>query len=223
MRKKLKKVPSKKKAKTVKKTEKAKKIEKPKFSILDEEDEDAGKMDIAELANKLTPKEKKTEEDSEEKVNKHKLPGKHKLKYDSIFKGKKTEVEEDTSGHRIEGFDIDPFSSSHGQKFDQAEYDRLKKLKEKVYELIIAKTEINIKNNRRKPGRIDFNRYFETIAISMDNRDYSHAEIFIELSWYFSENVFSMFKLLEPKWGAIIVRELSEKYNIQKIDGFEFI
>ncbi len=223
MRKKLKTV-SKKTAKPVKKVEKkAKKIEKPKFAVLDE-DEDDGRMDIAELANKLTPKEKKVEEEAgAEKVNKHKLPGKHKLKYDSIFKGKKNEVEEDNSGHRIEGFDIDPLSISHGQKYDQAEYDRLKKLKEKVYELIIAKTEINIKNNRRKPGRVDFNRYFETIVSSMDNRDYSHAEVFIELSWYFSENVFSMFKLLEPKWGAIIVRELSEKYNIQKIDGFEFI
>jgi hypothetical protein len=202
-----------------------KKVTKPKKavvtkSILDEEEEPSG-MDIAELAKKLSPKEAT----AEEKVNKHKLPGKHKLKYDSIFKGKKTEAEDETLGslHHIDGFDIDPFSVSHSQKLDQAEYDRLKLLKEIVYKIIIEKTEINIKNNRRKPGRLDFNRYFEIIVSNMDMRDYSHAEIFLELSWYFSENIFSMFKLLDPKWGAVIVRELTQKYNIKKIDGIDFV
>ena len=188
-----------------------------------DEEEPIGLIDIAELANKLAPKEKDESAAPDNKVNKHKLPGKHKLKYDSIFKGKKNEVVEEGSLHRLDGFELDPFSMSHSQKYDQAEYDRLKLLKEYVYGLILEKTEINIKNNRRKPGRIDFNRYFETIVISMDMRDFSHAEIFLELSWYFSENIFSMFKLLDPKWGAIIVRELSEKYNIKKIEGINFV
>lgn len=205
-------------AKKVAKKPKPKVVIKP----VEEGEEPLGLIDIAELANKLTPKEK-DDADDKNKVNKHKLPGKHKLKYDSIFKGKKNEVVEEGSLHRIDGFELDPFSMSHSQKYDQAEYDRLKLLKEYVYNLILEKTEINIKNNRRKPGRIDFNRYFETIVISMDMRDFSHAEIFLELSWYFSENIFSMFKLLDPKWGAIIVRELSEKYNIKKIDGINFV
>lgn len=201
--------------KKVKKTTK-KEIVKPKL----DEEEDIGGIDIAELAKKLSPKEASPEE----KINKHKLPGKHKLKYDSIFKGKKNEVEEQPGSlHHIDGFDIDPFSISHTHKVDQAEYDRLKLLKETVYRIIVEKTEINIKNNRRKPGRMDFNRYFEIITNNMDMRDYSHAEIFLELSWYFSENIFSMFKLLEPKWGAVIVRELSQKYNIKKIDGIDFV
>jgi len=202
------------------KTSNTKAKPKPKKVPKSTDDEETG-MDIAELAKKLSPKEKA---EGEEKINKHKLPGKHKLKYDSIFKGKKNEVEENNDSlHIIDGFDIDPFSISHTQKLDQAEYDRLKLLKEIVNKIIIEKTEINIKNNRRKPGRLDFNRYFEIITNNMDMRDYSHAEIFIELSWYFSENVFSMFKLLEPKWGAVIVRELSQKYNIKKIDGIDFV
>lgn len=211
----------KKKTTTDNKTKKAK--PKPKKPIKKSDDEDFGGIDIAELAKKLSPKEK--EATTDEKVNKHKLPGKHKLKYDSIFKGKKDDKPADELGslHHIDGFDIDPFSISHTQKMDQAEYDRLKLLKEIVYKIIIEKTEINIKNNRRKPGRLDFNRYFEIITSNMDMRDYSHAEIFLELSWYFSENIFSMFKLLEPKWGAVIVRELSQKYNIKKIDGIDFV
>lgn len=201
-----------------------KKKVKAKFSS--DEEEYNGQIDIADLAKKLSPKDSGTT-GSGEKINKHKLPGKHKLKYDSIFKGKKNTSEQDKiqqdSIHYIDGFDIDPFSISHSQKMDQAEYDRLKKLKETVNTIIIEKTEINIKNNRRKPGRLDFNRYFEIIVNNMDMRDYSHAEIFLELSWYFSENIFSMFKLLEPNWGAVIVRELSQKYNIKKIDGIDFV
>lgn len=205
----------------------AKKTTKPKkpVKVSYDDDEPTG-IDIAELAKKLSPKEK-SEGGGEEKINKHKLPGKHKLKYDSIFKGKKSTPEKDQiqqdSIHYIDGFDIDPFSISHSFRGDQAESDRLRLLKEIVYKIIIEKTEINIKNNRRKPGRLDFNRYFEIIVNNMDMRDYSHAEIFLELSWYFSENTFSMFKLLEPKWGAVIVRELSQKYNIKKIDGIDFV
>jgi hypothetical protein len=60
----------------------------------------------------------------------------------------------------------------------------------------------------------------------MENLDmsiYSHSEVFIELSYYFSENELNMFKLLDQKWGTKIVKELSTKYNISKIDGIEFI
>jgi len=210
-----------------KKSDKAKPVKKnnqktkPKIAKKHDDEETEGGIDIAELAKKLSPKEGVVEE----KINKHKLPGKHKLKYDSIFKGKKNEtvIEDQGSLHHIEGFDIDPFSISHSHRVDQAEYDRLKLLKETVYKLIVEKTEINIKNNRRKPGRMDVNRYFEIIVGNMDMRDYSHAEIFLELSWYLSENIFSMFKILEPKWGAVIVRELSQKYNIKKIDGIDFV
>jgi len=32
-----------------------------------------------------------------------------------------------------------------------------------------------------------------------------------------------MFKLLDQQWGTKIVKELSNKYHISKIDGIEFI
>ena len=157
-------------------------------------------------------------------MNKHKIPGKHRLKYDSIFKGKKQEADdviEDNS--RNEGFEIDRSSGEWQSKYDFEEYNRLKELKQHIYEIIIHKTDINLKANRRKPGRQDFNRYYEMLVTNLDMRIYSHSEVFIELSYYFSENEYNMFKLLDQKWGTKIVKELSTKYNVNKIDGIDFI
>jgi len=178
---------------------------------------------------------KKIQEESGEDVpkpkwnrwqNKHKIPGKHKLKYDSIFKGKQDEEEnntEYTSSHRTEGFEIDKGSSEWHATYEFEEYVRLKKLKQDIYNIIIDKTDINLKANRRKPGRNDFNLYYEMLMENLDMSIYSHSEVFIELSYYFSENELNMFKLLDQKWGTKIVKELSTKYNISKIDGIEFI
>jgi hypothetical protein len=158
--------------------------------------------------------------------NKHKIPGKHKLKYDSIFKGKQDE-EEDTNeytiSHRTEGFEIDRGSSEWNATYEFEEYVRLKNLKQDIYNIITSKTDINLKANRRKPGRNDFNLYYELLMENLDMTIYSHSEVFIELSYYFSENELNMFKLLDQKWGTKIVKELSTKYNISKIDGIEFI
>lgn len=157
--------------------------------------------------------------------NKHKIPGKHRLKYDSIFKGKKTDKDEEERSdvHRSEGFEIDQNSFEWQSKYDFEEYNRLKELKQNIYTIITTKTEINLKANRRKPGRIDFNSYFDMLVNNLDMRIYSHSEVFIELSYYFSENEYNMFKLLEQKWGTLIVKELSSKYSVNKIDGVDFI
>jgi len=156
-------------------------------------------------------------------MNKHKIPGKHKLKYDSIFKGKKENpADEEQQSHRSEGFEIDRSSFEWQSKYDFEEYNRLKNLRQQIYEVIICKTEINLKANRRKPGRADFNRYFEMLIENRNMQIFSHSEVFIELSYYFSENEYNMFKLLDQKWGTKIVKELSGKYNVNKIDGVDF-
>ncbi|MFV2014336.1 MAG: hypothetical protein ACC656_02820 [Candidatus Heimdallarchaeota archaeon] len=157
-------------------------------------------------------------------MNKHKIPGKHRLKYDSIFKGKKQEPDDEIEDNsRNDGFEIDRSSSEWQSKYDFEEYNRLKQLKQHIYEIIIHKTDINLKANRRKPGRLDFNRYYNMLIANLDMRIFSHSEVFIELSYYFSENEYNMFKLLDQQWGTKIVKELSTKYNVNKIDGVDFI
>lgn len=155
-------------------------------------------------------------------TNKHKIPNKHRLKHDSIFKGKIVNVDEnDLSSYRIEGFDVDK-SFTQFTKYDFEEYTRLKKLREQIYDIILEKTEINLKANRRKPGRVDFNNYYSVLITHVDMSEFSHIELFIELAYYFSDNVFNMFKLLEQNWCTIIMKELKQKYKITKIDDIYF-
>jgi hypothetical protein len=46
---------------------------------------------------------------------------------------------------------------------------------------------------------------------------FSHSEVFLELAYYFSDNIENMFKLLDEKWGGKISMELAKK---NKIRGF---
>lgn len=171
--------------------------------------------------------ENSTESDNGE--SKHKIKGKHSLSHDSIFKGKKKlgenspddEFSQDFLVPKQENFDFDSSSAYHEETKDPEEYVRLKKLKEEIYVIIINKTDINIKNSRRKPGRVDFNKYYQVLVNNLDTSTYNFGEIFIELSFYFSDNIFNMFKLLDKKWGGKIIKELAKKRNI-KIDKMDF-
>lgn len=171
--------------------------------------------------------EVKAEESSE---SKHKIKGKHSLSHDSIFKGKKKlnengeedEFSTDFLVPKQENFDFDTSTGYHEETKDPEEYVRLKKLKELIYVIITDKTDINIKNSRRKPGRLDFNKYYGILVENLDVSTYSYGEIFIELSFYFSDNIFNMFKLLDKKWGGKIIKELAKKRNI-KIDQMDFL
>ena len=159
-------------------------------------------------------------------MNKHKIPGKHKLKYDSIFKGKKEEQPEEEhviGSNHSEGFEIDRSSFEWQSKYDFEEYNRLKQLKQQIYDIIVEKTDINLKANRRKPGRADFNRYYEMLIDNLNMQVFSYSELFVELAFYFSESTYNMFKLLDQKWGTKIVKELSSKYNVDSIDGVDFL
>lgn len=185
---------------------------------------------MSEKENKENKENKETPEAAPKKkgfnrwANKHRIPGKHKLSYDSIFKGKKDDdVADETNHYRHEGFEIDRMSSNWETKYDNAEYNRLKELKEVVYDLIITKTDINLKSNRRKPSRTNFNIHYDMLIENLDMSKFSYGEVFLEFAYYFSESEYNMFKLLDQKWGTIIVKELSTKYNIKKIDGVDFI
>jgi hypothetical protein len=170
-----------------------------------------------------TTTEPKVEEKTEEEISKHKIKDKHRLKHDSIFKGKKETLTEDDVmsgtdyGTRQQNFEPAVSSNYYFERENPYEYQRLNKLKEDVYEIIVNDIQLNIKNSRRKPSKVDFNRYFAVLVGQIDMIKFSHSEVFLELAYYFSDNIENMFKLLDEKWGGKISMELAKK---NKIRGF---
>jgi hypothetical protein len=154
-------------------------------------------------------------EDEDIVLSKHKMEGKHSLKYDSIFKGKKdTPMDED----ELDGFayyykdsiEVDKSSSYYFESIDNESYVRSKLVKERVYQTLCDQTELNFMNNRRKPSRSDFNSYYNLLKVHLDEESFTNVELFNELAVYFSDNLFNMFKLLDNKWRNIIINELQD-------------
>jgi hypothetical protein len=146
-------------------------------------------------------------------LSKHKLQGKHSLKYDSIFKGKKDEMIDDadpTTSFFNEKFEVDKGSIFYTESYENESYLRQKRIKEKVYEVLSNKTTINFLNNRRKPSRVDFNNYYLLLSNELVSERFTNVELFNELSVYFSDNLFNMFKLLDNKWRNLIIIELQD-------------
>lgn len=185
------------------------------------DDDDDGDIDILieidEDDLELLDKEEKKEEDSENDIvlSKHKLEGKHSLKYDSIFKGKKEDPldEDDMDGFALyhkESIEVDKSSNYYFESIDNESYVRTKLVKEKVYSVLSENTGLNFLNNRRKPSRVDFNEYFNLLKKHLDSESFTNIELFNELAVYFSDNLFNMFKLLDNKWRNQIISELQE-------------
>ena len=188
-------------------------------SLLLEDDSD---MDIIieidedelELTEEDEPKPT-TEEDESIVLSKHKIEGKHSLKYDSIFKGKKEENTEDDSldgyvNYRKDSIEVDKSSSYHTESIDNESYVRAKLVKERVYDVLKKNTSINFLNNRRKPSRVDFNNYYSLLKGDLKDESFTNIELFNELAIYFSDNLFNMFKLLDNKWRNLIISELQD-------------
>ena len=161
-----------------------------------------------------------TGESSEDVVfSKHSLFGKHSLKYDSIFKGKKEdplteESSEMRSGYN-ENFEVDRSSHYWYESIDNENYVKEKRVKEKVYDVLEKHTDLNFLNNRRKPSKTDFNRYYFLLKTHLHEESFSNVELFNELAVYFSDNLFNMFKLLDNKWRNMIIDELQEHIGKQ--------
>ena len=157
-----------------------------------------------------------TENEDDIVLSKHKLEGKHSLKYDSIFKGKKDDPidDDDTSdlfsGYYKESIEVDRTSNYHFESIDNEIYIRTKLVKERVYAILQEHTTINFLNNRRKPSRVDFNNYYQLLRVHLKDESFTNVELFNELSVYFSDNLFNMFKLLDNKWRNLIISELQD-------------
>jgi hypothetical protein len=158
----------------------------------------------------------KTEDTENIVLSKHKVEGKHSLKYDSIFKGKKEDVvdEDDCSdcfsGYYKDTIEVDKSSNYHFESIDNEMYVRTKLVKERVYIILGEHTTISFLNNRRKPSRVDFNNYYALLKIHLKEESFTNTELFNELSVYFSDNLFNMFKLLDNKWRNLIIDELQD-------------
>jgi hypothetical protein len=191
------------------------------ISLIEDEDEDINiiieidedELDISNDEDIKNPEEDKSEE--EIVLSKHKIEGKHSLKYDSIFKGKKEEALDDDSldphlSFKRDMIEVDKSSHYHFESIDNESYIRSKLVKEKVYDVLKDHTNINFLNNRRKPSKIDFNNYFKILKENLINENFTNSELFIELSVYFSDNYFNMFKLLDNNWRNLIINELQD-------------
>lgn len=166
-----------------------------------------------------TPEESKSEEDIV--LSKHKLEGKHSLKYDSIFKGKKEEITEEEgldaySSYRKDTIEVDKSSNYHTESIDNESYIRSKLVKERVYDVLKEHTSLNFMNNRRKPSRNDFNNYYSLLKNNLKDESFTNIELFNELAIYFSDNLFNMFKLLDNKWRNLIINELQDHVGKNK-------
>ena len=178
------------------------------FDILIEIDDDD--LDISD-------KDDISDENTEDDIvlSKHKVEGKHSLKYDSIFKGKKEDPldEDDLDGFALyhkESIEVDKSSNYYFESIDNESYVRSKLVKERVYSVLSEHTELNFMNNRRKPSKIDFNQYFNLIKNELEGESFTNIELFNELAVYFSDNLFNMLKLLDNKWRNQIFKELQE-------------
>lgn len=182
------------------------------IDIIIEIDEDD--LDITEPQPE-TKSEEETSDTDEVVLSKHKLEGKHSLKYDSIFKGKKEDpLDEDEGTSSFENYkdtiEVDRSSNYYFESIDNEKYIRAKQVKERVYEILEANTSINFLNNRRKPSRNDFNQYYNILKDGLQSESFTNVELFNELAVYFSDNLFNMFKLLDKKWRNMIILELQD-------------
>lgn len=169
--------------------------------------------DLSEEESEASDDDESSEEADDVVLSKHKIQGKHSLKYDSIFKGKKEDITEEddvNTYYHNDKFEVDRGSVFYSESYENESYLRLKRVKERVYEVLSTKTNLNFLNNRRKPSRVDFNNYYLLLTIELDSERFTNVELFNELAVYFSDNLFNMFKLLDNKWRNLIIIELQD-------------
>jgi hypothetical protein len=148
------------------------------------------------------------------KISKHQQQGKHSLNYDIIFKGRKEELNEDEANTSTfdyqDSFQYDPGTPFYDEAYNNTDVEKQRKIKQKVYDIVKDKTEINLKTSRRKPSKVAFNKYFILIKKELKDENFNNIELFNELAVYFSDNLMSIFKLLDNQWRNLIIKELQD-------------
>jgi len=160
-------------------------------------------------------------------TTKHKLEGKHRLKRDTIFHGKLEEEEEvdmysSNSDYYNKDFPIEKGTSFENESRNFEEMESQRKLKKNIYNILSENTDLDFTSNRRKPNKQAFNNYYEMILDELQNR-YTKSEIFVELSYYFTDHIFNMYKLLYPEHATNIIMELRDKGHLNELDDMKFV
>ena len=156
-------------------------------------------------------------------TNKHRQEGKHQLPRDTIFKGKLQEKEDENSdNHQTDNNSYDISNIFDMQYNDNDDYLNQNNLTKDVYKILNEKTKLDFKQNRRKPNKDVFNNYYNLLIKELGFR-YTKSEIFVELSYYFTDNIFNMFKLLDKKPANSIIKELMQKGYLKNISGINFL
>lgn len=195
-------------------------------------DEEFGDGDIVETVECDEDDDIDTEEDVMFKfnTNNHKLEGKHSLTRDTIFKGKLDDNSEQSEyyiGTQEESYSYDGLPIEVGSNYEfeskyHEEYVGRLNLSRDVYDLLNEKTELDFSSNRRKPNKQAFNDYYKML---LDNigKEYTKSEIFVELSYYFTDNIFNMFKLLDKEYATQIIVELKQSGYLSNLNNINFI
>lgn len=163
-------------------------------------------------------------------TNKHREEGKHSLERDTIFKGKIKKDTDDLDNpssnyHHNSSDDSDDYNSNiniFDNYKDDDDYVNQNNLSKDVYNILDTKTDIDFSSNRRKPNRETFNNYYNLLLKELGLR-YTKSEIFVELSFYFTDNIFNMFKLLDKRPATIIIKELIQKGYLKNLEGINFL
>ena len=163
--------------------------------------------------------------------NQHKIEGKHSLKRDVIFHGrldKQPEEGEEYITTSNSDFDYSAgyeMESDSGLDLETRGDDGVriqKELEEAVYNVLVQQMGLDFSQNRRKPKKEDFNKYFQILIELLHDR-FTLCEIFISLSYYFTDNIYNMFKILDKKWTGLIIRELKDKGYLKDLGNVNFI
>jgi len=208
-----------------------------------EEDEDENEISDIDDIDEFYEKKQNYSDDSDDTTDdiieekqkrkrpglKPKLIGKHSLSYDTIFKGKQNTTQEEleyNSEHIIKNaggsLDINDADIESEESRNNIDTYRDMRLKHDVNTLLKNNTDINFTANRRKPAKTDFNAYYAMLLKDLIRSGYSRTEIFVELSGYFSDNIWNMFQLLDKQYSNIVIKELKDKYGLSDINKIDF-
>ena len=210
-------------------------IEVDDIEIDDDDDDGEDDEEKDDVDNSISSDESESELDIYFKygTNNHKLDGKHSLKRDTIWHGKLAEeVTEEMKSINFgmmeyEFFDKGDMPIERGSVFEEEsrnaeEVQSKRKLSQDVYHLLKENTELDFRSNRRKPNKATFNNYYRMLLVNID-KQYTRSEIFVELAYYFTDNIFNMYKLLDKKYATTIIKELRGKgFLIKELEDIDF-
>jgi len=160
-------------------------------------------------------------------IGKHKIEGKHSLDRDTIFFGKIEEEVDENLESCFNDYYEDTYSIEAGtiQEDESLHQDKLhnkKELSEEIYQILGENTKLDFYSNRRKPNKELFNNYFQLLIEALDYK-YEKCEIFVELSYYFTDNIYNMFKLLNKELATSIIKELKFKGYLDDLGEINFV